>query len=224
MRPHSSRRSAGRQRLLDPGDVTHHLHPHGVPRAAAHREDAARAASLCRKGLDVVPYGKTHRFQERPIDVRPRVLKGEAQQGPPRIRVVQRRALAGEVRERHQPRAPGGDPAASSARAAYALPPPARSAAVGGAEIVPKPSREASRGRRSPRNHEALLFQEPGPQNPFAAISASVLRMKNVLLPYITIMSPGAERPALTASAAASAVPVMMGVPAAGRFPARPPR
>ena len=52
------------------------------------------------------------------------------------------------------------------------------------------------------------------PQNPRGERSPGVLRMKNVLLPYMSIMSPSAARPALTASAAASAVPVITGVPA----------
>jgi hypothetical protein len=38
--------------------------------------------------------------------------------------------------------------------------------------------------------------------------------MKNSVVPYITIMSPGATTPALIASAAASIVPAVTGVPA----------
>ncbi len=47
-----------------------------------------------------------------------------------------------------------------------------------------------------------------------SGIGRSVTRMKNSVVPYITIRSPGSVTPTLSASAAASTAPAVTGVPA----------
>jgi hypothetical protein len=63
------------------------------------------------------------------------------------------------------------------------------------------------------------MLYRPGSANAVAHIRGSgtgspVTWMKNIVVPYMTIMSPGSTTPTLTASAAASIVPAVTGVPA----------
>ena len=173
-------------------------------RAAARRRPRRSVSSTC-----AVPQAMPSRTARKRS---PRVwVRFRPKNAPLGQRVVDRGPLAGEVGQAEQAaRRPGGAASASAAsaleggRGARSRASSSRNQRVSVPEVA-RPAIEACRPGKSQGAYQSRASRTGAP----------VSSMMKTVEPYISIMSPGARTPTLTASAAASTVPTVTGVPSA---------
>ena len=193
-------------------DVGGRLRPDAVLGAAADREEPARHLAGLAIGLDDVVGAAGDALEQGAVDVAARVGEVQAEEHALGMRIVDRRPLAGEIGQ--------DDQALGAGRRCRRL----------GRERRRRRSPDRGRGRVASRNQwvsvplvaspaidGVLAREEPGriPEPRVARRARSISMMMKMVEPYMSIMSPAPSTPTLSASAAASMVPAMTGVPAA---------
>ena len=92
-----------RQHQVEPGEIGGRSQPDRVAGAAAHRQHADRRRARLGKGLERMRRAAGDPLQSRAIDMPAGVGEVQAEQAALGERVVDRRALAGEIGQHHQP-------------------------------------------------------------------------------------------------------------------------